>query len=43
MKKKLVLNILQYSQESCRLATLLKRDFNTGFSPNIAKFLRTHI
>ena len=28
--KKLFWNILQYSQESCRLATLLKRDSNTG-------------
>ena len=28
--KKLLLKILQYSQESCRLATLLKTDSSTG-------------
>ena len=30
LRKELFLNILQYSQESCRAATLLKKDFNTG-------------
>ena len=41
--KKLYLKILQYSQESCRPATLLKRDFNTCFALNFAEFLRTPI
>ena len=42
--KKLFLKISQYSNESCRPATLLKTDSNAGvFFLNIAKFLRTPI
>ena len=40
--KRLFLLISQYSQESCRPATLLKRESNTCFfSLNIAKSFRT--
>ena len=43
LRKKLFLKISQYSQESCRPATLLKTDSNTGVFLNCANFLRTPI
>ena len=41
--KKLFLKTSQYSQESCRPATLLKRDSNTGFFLWILRNFQEHL
>ena len=39
-RKKLFIKISQYSQESCRLATLLKTDSNTGIFPEYCEIFK---